>query len=644
MAVDLLNIARTGVLAAQSQMGVTSNNIANANTIGYHRQVAEQSSLESQKIGNSFYGTGTYVTDVKRIYNDFAARELRIGQTSMSAAETRYTKMNEMDQLYSQIGSMVPDRLNDFFSSINSVADLPTDIGMRDSMLGAAQQAASSLNQMQSHLDSQMKQTNSQIGAMADRINEISNELASINLELMKSESPDSQLLDKQDALILELSEYSEVNVIPLENGAKSVMLGGSVMLVSGEVSMQIGTTTGDPYPNESRLTTTTGNQSLVIDGSKLGGQLGELFKFRDETLVPVGQELGQLALGIADAFNEMQSNGYDLNGEIGQNIFTDINDPLMSAGRVGEFDGNTGTAKIRVNIDDVGELTGSSYELSFTAPSTYELKDTKTGEVQALTYDAVNNQLTGGDGFSIQIDSVPAGFADGDKFEIRPNAGAAAGIGVEMTDPKGIAAAAPKITGEPTNSGDTSVKLTSIDRANANFPVTDSEITIQIDTVTNTYQAFDASGAAIGGPTAFTPPQISTPYGFDFEISDTSTAGVTDSYTFDLSFAEGDNSNAIEMAKLSDEKLMNGGTTTLAGVFEGSKLDIASKTKAAAVSFESNEAVYLQAYNRVQSESGVNLDEEAANLMRYQQSYQASARIMTTAQQMFDSLLSSVR
>ncbi|ARD23228.1 flagellar hook-associated protein FlgK [Shewanella japonica] len=644
MAVDLLNIARTGVLAAQSQMGVTSNNIANANTIGYHRQVAEQSSLESQKIGNSFYGTGTYVTDVKRIYNDFAARELRIGQTSMSAAETRYTKMNEMDQLYSQIGSMVPDRLNDFFSSINSVADLPTDIGMRDSMLGAAQQAASSLNQMQSHLDSQMKQTNSQIGAMADRINEISNELASINLELMKSESPDSQLLDKQDALILELSEYSEVNVIPLENGAKSVMLGGSVMLVSGEVSMQIGTTTGDPYPNESRLTTTTGNQSLVIDGSKLGGQLGELFKFRDETLVPVGQELGQLALGIADAFNEMQSNGYDLNGEIGQNIFTDINDPLMSAGRVGEFDGNTGTAKIRVNIDDVGELTGSSYELSFTAPSTYELKDTKTGEVQALTYDAVNNQLTGGDGFSIQIDSVPAGFADGDKFEIRPNAGAAAGIGVEMTDPKGIAAAAPKITGEPTNSGDTSVKLTSIDRTNANFPVTDSEITIQIDTVTNTYQAFDASGAAIGGPTAFTPPQISTPYGFGFEISDTSTAGVTDSYTFDLSFAEGDNSNAIEMAKLSDEKLMNGGTTTLAGVFEGSKLDIASKTKAAAVSFESNEAVYLQAYNRVQSESGVNLDEEAANLMRYQQSYQASARIMTTAQQMFDSLLSSVR
>ncbi|WP_299569693.1 flagellar hook-associated protein FlgK [uncultured Shewanella sp.] len=644
MAVDLLNIARTGVLAAQSQMGVTSNNIANANTVGYHRQVAEQSTLESQKIGSSFYGQGTYVSDVKRIYNDFAARELRIGQTAMSGAETRYTKMNEMDQLYSQIGSMIPDRLNDFFASINSVADLPTDLGMRDSMLGAAQQTATSLNQMQSHLDSQMKQTNSQIGAVADRINEISNELANINLELMKSGNQDSQLLDQQDALILELSEYSEVNVIPLDNGGKSVMLGGSVMLVSGEVAMQVGTTTGDPYPNEVRLTTSTGNQTLVIDGSKLGGQLGELFKFRDETLIPVNQELGQLALGIADAFNDMQSKGFDLNGELGENIFTDINDPTMAAGRVGEYEGNTGTAKLRVNIDDVSQLTGSSYELSFTAPSTYELKDTKTGDVQALTYDAVNNQLTGADGFSIQIDSVPAGFADGDTFEIRPNAGAAAGIGVVMTDPKGIAAAGPQITAEPTNSGDTSVKLTSIDRTNPNFPITDSELTFQIDTVTNTYQAFDSTGAAVGGPTAFTPPQISTPYGFDFEIDDSSTSGVIDTYTFDLSFAEGDNSNMVEMAKLSDAKLMNGGSTTLAGVFEGSKLDIGSQTKAAAVSLSSNEAVYLQAYNRVQSESGVNLDEEAANLMRFQQSYQASARIMSTAQQMFESLLSSVR
>ncbi|QIR13975.1 flagellar hook-associated protein FlgK [Shewanella aestuarii] len=641
MAIDLLNIARTGVLASQSQLAVTSNNIANANTLGYHRQVATQASTESQRLGNSFMGTGTYVSDVKRVYNEFAARELRIGQTSLSAAEATYSKMSELDQLYSQIGKMVPQGLNDFFASINSIADLPTDLGIRSGALSSAENLAKTLNQMQSHLDNQTKQTNSQIESMAARINEISKEIGNINLELMKNGGQDSQLLDKQDALIQELSQYAEVNVIPLDTGAKSIMLGGSVMLVSGEVSMSVGVTTGDPFPNEPRLTASSGNNSLVIDPTKLGGQLGALFNFRNETLVPATQELGQLALGIADTFNEMQSKGFDLNGNIGQNLFRDINDPLMSLGRAGSYSTNTSNAALSVNVDDVGLLSGGGYELSFTTANGYQLKDTQTGELTTLTLNA-SGALVGGDGFTINIADGP--IQDGDRFEIRPTAGAAAGLTMIMTDPKGIAAAGPKITADASNSGNMDIKLNGIDRNNANFPVTESELTVVVDSTTNTFEVFDATGTSVGGPTTFTPPQVDTGFGFSFEIDDRSPAGVSDSFTFDLSFAEGDNRNAVEMAKLSDAKLMNGGTTTLVGVFENTKLDIGSKTKAAEVRVGSADAIYQQAYNRVQSESGVNLDEEAANLMRFQQAYQASARIMTTAQQLFDSILNSVR
>ena len=641
MAIDLLNIARTGVQASQSQLAVTSNNIANANTQGYHRQVANQASNESQRLGNSFYGTGTYVTDVKRVYNEFAARELRIGQTSLSGAEATYSKMSELDQLYSQIGNMVPAGLNNFFASINSVADLPTDIGIRSSALSSAEQLAKTMNQMQSHLDNQTKQTNSQIESVTVRINEISKELGNLNLELMKSGGDDSQLLDKQDALIQELSQYAQVNVIPLDTGAKSIMLGGSVMLVSGEVSMSVGVTTGDPYQNEPRITASTGNQSLLINPAKLGGQLGALFDFRSETLVPASQELGQLALGIADAFNEMQSKGFDLNGNVGQNLFRDINDPLMSSGRVGEYSTNTGNAKISVNIDDVGMLSGGGYELSFTAPATYKLTDTQTGKISPLTLNPPG-ELVGGDGFTINIST--GAMNDGDKFEIRPTSGAAAGLTMIMTDPKGIAAAAPKITANAVNSGEMEVKVSAVSRTTAGFPLTGSELTVRVDSAANTFEVFDASGASLGAPSAFTPPTVNTGYGFSIEIDDTSTAGVTDSFTFDLSFAEGDNSNAVAMAEMSDAKLMNGGTTTLVGVFESTKLDIGSKTKAAEVRAGSADAIFQQAYNRVQSESGVNLDEEAANLMRFQQAYQASARIMTTAQTIFDSLLSSVR
>ncbi|BFL84935.1 hypothetical protein LFREDSHE_33850 [Shewanella baltica] len=382
MAVDLLNIARTGVLASQSQLGVTSNNIANANTAGYHRQVATQSTLESQRLGNSFYGTGTYVNDVKRIYNDYAARELRIGQTTLSAAEASYGKLSELDQLFSKIGNVVPQSLNDLFSGMNSVADLPTDLGIRSSTLTNAQQVASSLNQMQSYLNGQLDQTNDQITGMTKRINEISTELANLNLELMKSPNQDAQLLDKQDALVQELSQYAQVNVIPQENGAKSIMLGGSVMLVSGEIAMSMGTQAGNPFPKELQLNSSIGSQSVTVDPSKLGGQLGAMFDFRDQTLIPAGHELDQLALGVADNFNKMQAQGIDFNGQVGANIFKDINDPMMSLGRVAGFSDNTGNATLGVTIDDTNLLTGGAYELSCvsTAPASYELRDTETG------------------------------------------------------------------------------------------------------------------------------------------------------------------------------------------------------------------------------------------------------------------------
>ena len=639
MAIDLLSIARTGVMASQSQLGVTGNNIANANTEGYNRQTATQATLQSQRLGDSFYGTGTYVSDVKRVYNEFAARELRIGQTSMSAAETTYSKLSELDELYAQVGSMVPNSINDFFASINSVADLPTDLGIRSNSLSSAEQMAININQMQSQLDNQVKQTNSQIESVTTRVNEISKELANINLELMKSQGDNNEILDKQDALILELSEYAQVNVIPLDTGAKSIMLGGSVMLVSGEVAMSMGVGAGDPFPNEPTLTASISNKTLNVDPSKLGGQLGALFAYRDDTLIPASNELGQLALGVADTFNEMQSSGFDLNGEVGSDIFRDINSSLMSSGRAGSYSTNTSSAALSVNIDDVGALSGSSYELSFTTAGGYALKDNQTGEVSTLTLSGT--ELTSSAGFTINVANGP--IADGDKFEIRPTAGAASGLKVVMTDPKGIAAAGPTLTAATANSGNTSISLNSMDSSVAGFPgsATGSSITFTVNTAANTYQAFDSSGTSLG--TGVITNNNINAFGMDFDISTSGTA-TADSFTFDLAFAEGNNSNAVEMASLSDVKLMNNGTGTLTSVFENTKLDIGSQTKAAEVRVDSATAIYQQAYDRVQSESGVNLDEEAANLLRFQQSYQAAARIMSTAQTIFDTLLSSVR
>ncbi len=637
MGVDLLNIARSGVLASQSQLGVTSNNITNVNTEGYHRQVAQQSALLPQQIGGNFYGTGTYVSDVKRIYNEFASRELRLGQSTLSHAETSHTKLTELDALFSQIGKAVPQGLNDLFSDLGNLVDQPDDLGIRGGVLNSAGQLANAINQIQSGLDGQMQYTNDQIEGVTKRINEISSELANLNGELLKTGEDNMQLLDEQDRLLKELSGYVQINVIPQEGGVKSVMLGGSAMLVSGQEVMTVSLQDGDPFPQEPKLAVEVGGNPVAIDGTKVGGELGALFQYRDETLLPSMHEIGQLALGVADAFNEMQKQGLDLNGEVGSNIFNDINDPLASFGRVGAVSDNTGTAALSVEITDTAALNGTQYELSFTAPSTYELKDSRTGNVQNLTLNGTT--LTGGDGFTINIDS--GALADGDEFIIRPTAGAASGLKVEMTDSKGIAAGT-GVSADENNAGDVEVQITSIDnRGAANFPVTGSELTFEINTATNQYQVYDKDGNAVGGPTAYTPPSISA-FGFTFDVTANGTS--TERFTFDLSIKPGDNSNALQMAKLNEAKLMNGGKSSFADVYETTKQNVGHKTKSAEVSMEAAEAVYLQAQARVQSTSGVNLDEEAANLMRFQQSYQAAARIMTVSQQIFDSLITSAR
>ncbi|MCF1426722.1 MAG: flagellar hook-associated protein FlgK [Shewanella sp.] len=638
MSVDLLNIARTGILASQSQIGVTGNNITNVNTEGYHRQVAQQSTLLPQNFGGNFYGTGSYVSDVKRIYNDFATRELRLGQSALSHAETSHSKLTELDALLSQIGKTVPQGLIDLFRELGNLVDQPDDLGIRGGVLNSAGQLASAINQIQTGLDGQMKYTNDQIDGVTKRVNDIANELAHLNGELIKSGEDNMQLLDEQDSLLKELSGYVQINVIPQDGGVKSVMLGGSTMLVSGQEMMAISMLPGDPFPQEPRLSVEVGGKIVAFDGSRVGGELGALFQYREQTLKPAVNEIGQLALGIADAFNELQKQGLDLNGEVGSNIFNDINDPLASFGRVGAISSNTGTAALSAQITDTGKLKGTEYELTFIAPTTYELKDIQTGSVKDLTLSGTT--LTGADGFTLNIDS--GALADGDKFVIRPTAGAAAGLEVVMADPKGIAAAVPGMTADAGNAGDVSLKVTSIDNRNAiNFPITGSELTFEIDTATNQFEVFDADGNSLGPAAVYTPPGISA-YGFTFEVTANGTS--TERFTFDLSIKPGDNTNALQMAKLNEAKLMNNGESSFADLYETTKQNVGHKAKSAEITMEAAETVYVQAMTRVQSFSGVNLDEEAANLMRFQQSYQAATRIMTVSQQIFDSLLTSVR
>ncbi|WP_298444951.1 flagellar hook-associated protein FlgK [uncultured Ferrimonas sp.] len=631
---DLMSIARSGVLAAQQRLNVASNNIANAGTEGYNRQTVEQRTLDSDRNGNYFVGAGTYVSDIGRVYNNYAQREMTLSTSTYSQSATSHEKLSELDQILSQAGVAVPKSLNDLFSNINNVVDTPMDIAVRENTLTSAEQMAASFNSLSRELDSQVTQLNEQIGGTVERVNAITVELADINTQLAKIGGKDMNLLDQQDRLITELSDFVQVNVIPQEMGVKSVMAGGSMMLVAGSQPMNIGVADGDPVHYETRMTATIGNQTSIMPNNDVGGQLQALFDYRDNDLASARRQLDTMALGTADAFNQQQAAGFDLDGKVGQNMFTDINDKSQMAGRVAIYGSNTGDKQLAVAIDDVNKLTSDTYTLKFDGAN-YSLNDSK-GRAQSLTVDPHDpGRIMTPEGFSLRIDG--GGIAQaGDKWELQPNRGAATNLSMLLQEPEELAAAG---YGLETTAGNGSATLLAVDRNATGFPANGDSVTVEVNMLANSFTLFNADGSTASG--AIVNDKL-TVNGITLGIDPSSGSG--DRFSLDLAFGPADNNNAVAMAGLAGSKLMEGGSRTLHDVYEGMMTTNGGRANAAAVATESALIMKQQAELRVEQESGVNLDEEASDLMRFQQAYQASARVMTVAKETFDTLFNSVR
>ncbi|SDK06066.1 flagellar hook-associated protein 1 FlgK [Ferrimonas sediminum] len=639
---DLMNIGRSGVLAAQERLQVTSNNIANAGTEGYSRQVAEQRTSQSLFLAGKFVGTGSYVADVTRVYNSYSARELHLSVSQLANAKTSYAKADELNQVFSVSGDAIPESLNNAFNAINNMADIPSDLSARDNVLVALGQLSGSFDTMAESLTSQLRQTNEQVITTVDRVNAITKELADINSQMQKVAGKDLQLLDYQNQLITELSDYVQVNVIEQEQGVKSVMMGGAAMLVSGPNQLELGTTDGDPVRHELRYTIDTGSQKITLDGRNVGGQLQALADYRDNVLLPAERDLGKMALGIADSMNRTQANGFDLNGNVGQNLFADINSAEMAIGRSASSGNNAGGTETRVFIDDIDQLTGGKYTMSFDGAN-YQLTD-EHGATSTMVQDPSDpTRYSSAEGFSVVMDTSGGAPVAGDKWAIMPTANAAKGLNLKIEDPKLLAAAGYSIE---TSTGDGQASLLSVDRTHANFPSGEVSLSVtpndplSVPPGQNTYQVTDPDGNVLDNG-VYTGNTVNA-MGFEVQIDNNTTA--SSGFSMNLDFAVGDNANAVEMGKIPNIKLLDGGKSTLIDTFQGVITEVGSQAAAAEVGMNSAQAVFAQAQNRVESESGVNLDEEAANLLRFQQAYQASARIMTVAQETFDTLFTSLR
>jgi flagellar hook-associated protein 1 FlgK len=659
MTINLYQTGVSGLLAAQQQLATTGHNIANVNTEGYTRQRAEQEATTGLSNGSNYLGSGTYIQDITRLYDQFSYKEQIMNQSNLSNADSLNTRLTQLDQIMSTSGDAVKSSLTEFYKSLNSVADNPTDSGLRSIVLNQASTLSNNFNELTDGFDTMTKAVNGEISQVANRISEISYELASINETIMHTQDitqvgEPNDLLDSRDQLISELSKYTSVTTLTDNNDVMTVMIGQGKTLVAGITPMTVQVTSGDPDPLQTELKLVGGYGSVGIIGSNLGGSLGASFEFRDEHLEQTRSEIDRLAMAISSTLNDSQASGLDLNGLQGANIFTDINTTQLQQGRVLAHAKNTGSTQAQVTINDVSLLPTDELEIRFDGTD-FTLHNLTNGSSENLGapgagIPAGTHTTSSPDyGFSFVETGVPV---SGDTFSIKPSNNGAALMQATLTDGNAIAAStAVAVTPSSNNISDGKVVITNVTdpvnakAANITVDVYESSTGVFTYSVYNTASPIPIidSGTYNSGGTK----SIDTLAGFQIEISgDLVGSGVfaPESFTIGNAFGVGNGNHAVAMAKTQELGITNGGKETFSQSLAVSTSVVGSKASGAELTADTAQALFTQAYNRNQATSGVNLDEEAANLLKFQQAYQAASQVISTANTLFDTILSAVR
>jgi flagellar hook-associated protein 1 len=642
---SLLSIGKTGLYAAQAALATTGNNITNANVAGYSREVVVQSTATSMGGANGYIGTGTQVAQVKRYSDDFLNAQVRTAQASSSGLDAYQAQVQQIDNLLADTTSGLSPALQDFFSSVQNLTGDGAGVSSRGSFISAADTLAARFQSMTGRMDEIRKGVNTQITASVTSINTYAKQIAQLNDQIGKLTdaaglNPPNDLLDKRDQLIMDLNKQIKATVVPGDNNSLTVSIGNGQPLVVGTSSFQLAATNS---PTDQTRTTvgyiTQGKITPMAESALTGGELGAALQFRTQTLDLAQNSMGRVAIALATTINDQNHLGLDGNGNPGGDIFTIV--PAEVTKNVNN--NQTSTTAIAATVVDATQLTTSDYKVDFdgTNFNVYRLSDNKKTVISP--FPQAQPQVIDGLAFDV------SGAADaGDNFLVRPTLNGAANFKLALTDGAQIAAAAPIATSVPlTNSGTGKISAGSVDKNYLAAPLA-SSVSIAFDKASGTLAGFPADvDMTVNGTTTTYPAGTNPPFqdgasytvaGMSFTLNGAPADG--DTFTIAPNTGLGDTRNASLMGDLQSTNVLDGGKATFQSAYATLVSTVGNKTREVQANAEAAAAQLTQAQSAANNVSGVNLDEEAANLLKYQQAYQASGKVMQIADTIFNALL----
>ena len=626
---DVFGISVSALQAFQQAINVTSNNVANASTPGYDRETVNLTEAVPQTNGAATVGAGVVVSGVSRAFSQAAANQLNTSQSSLGSLNSLQNYSNQIDNLFGTTIGGLSTALQGFYGAFSDVANNPTSTASRQALIGQAQSVASSFQNASGELNSLNTDVNSRITADVTQINSIAKAISTLNNQIVTATGqqggqPPNELLDQRDQLVSSLSQLVGISTTTDTNGALNVFVGnGQPLVLQGQVTSL--TTVGNQF-NATQLEISNSASSAVISGSITSGDLGGLLAARAQVINPALNQLGLIATGLSQTVNSQQAQGLDLSGNLGAPIFS-VGQPLATGS---SRNTDAVTASVTVNANGLGALTANDYVLSFVG-GTPKLTNTADGtSVTPAGAGTVASPYTAA-GISIVLSGVPA---NGDQFLVQPTATAAGSLNVVLSNPAQIAAAgAVKTAAAGTNTGAAVISSGTV--LNSTNPNLLSPVTIAFTSPTT----YTING---GAPNAYTSGGNIAANGWQVQISGAPASGDTFTVTSNAG-GTGDNRNALIAANAQNAGVLQNGTTSITGGVSALVTGLGSQAQQINTAQTAQAAVNAQALNSVQSTSGVNLDEEAASLLQWQQAYQAAAQALTIGNSLFTTLIDSV-
>ena len=680
---SLLSIGMSGLNAAQGSLSVLSNNIANVNTPGYSRQQTTQNTNASNPFGGVYIGSGTTLADVRRVYNEYLDTAYQNSTALNNDAKAYLDQVGAVDKVLSDKTTGLSSVLSSFFAPLQTAASNPSDLSARQLLVTNAQTLSSRFNSISTQLTQQKETINNQLSSMTDQVNQLTASIASLNQQISQaqgsSNSAPANLLDSRNEAVRSLNELIGVTATE-KNGQFSVTTGSGQSLVEGGISNKISAAPSKTDNSQYTIQLDMNGTSLDLGSVISGGSIGGLLRYRSDALMPAINELGRIAIATADTLNSQLGQGLDLNGDFGVSLFKDINSAAAIASRSQGASGNSaGAGNLNVTIKDSSQLSTFDYTVTFSDKTDPNKITVLRSDGKAMgTFDMSATPPPTLDGFTLALDGKGT-MAFGDSFKVSPTATGASGIGVALTDANKLAFAGPLAgTSSKTNSGtgtftqpaltvpldihggtDTAQLRAGIENSmpvkmvfgkpaadgTQSYTISDSKgnpigtgsiIPGQGNKITVDVPMRDASGAAIPGKS----------FKFDTTVNGSPADGDSTTFAFN-SGGKSDGRNAQELLNLQTKATVGMGEgnagTSLVGANSKLVSTVGAKASQAGVDTAATGALLSANKEARNSVSGVNLDDEAGDMIKFQQYYTASSQIIKAAQETFTTLMNAL-